>query len=26
MHSRLMHSKACDRWCPVMHSKREKTP
>jgi len=26
MHSRLMHSKACDRWCPFMHSKREKMP
>ncbi len=26
MHSRLVHSKACDRRCPVMHSKGEKTP
>jgi len=26
IHSRLMHDKACERWCLVMHSKREKTP
>ncbi len=26
MHSRLVHGKACDRRCPFMHSKREKTP
>ncbi len=25
MHSRLVHGKACDRRCPVMHSKGEKT-
>ncbi len=25
-HSRLVHGKACDRRCPIMHSKREKTP
>ncbi len=26
MHSRFMHRKACDKQCPVMHSKGEKTP
>ncbi len=26
MHSKLMHGKACDRRCPIMHSKREKMP
>ncbi len=26
MHFRLVHSKVCDKRCPVMHSKGEKTP
>jgi hypothetical protein len=26
MHSRLVHGKACDRRCPALHSKGEKTP
>ncbi len=26
MHSKLMHSKACDRWCPAMHSKGKTMP
>jgi hypothetical protein len=26
MHSKLLHGKACDRRCPVMHSKGKTTP
>jgi hypothetical protein len=26
MHSRFVHDKACDKQCPIMHSKGEKTP